>query len=344
MSSDNQTYSHTQAYLPQNMVYANTALPQMVPLGSPSPIFQAMPCSGPVPQMYMPATLPQLNCGFQAMSLSSVPVGGAMQPMLPMMSSCNSFDSHSSMPTDMSMGLSLPQLCQGDSLDSCPSLPMQRSASPPMCMVPSYSPSYSLIMLPANSNPLPATLVSNVTVTNLAGPVADPTLPQVHDPNLLGYPGSYTQRSRSRSPSVGSDYSCGSDRQRTPEPAGEPSKRDLVNAAFAKLHSMFGGAFDQNGNRGDNILRLKVKTRSALEHIVPFIEFCQKENLIISVSCPISTKKGRQQVRGFLAYIQMKDEKAADRVEELIAEYNACNDSPFNTWHRNPRSTWKIQM
>jgi len=61
----------------------------------------------------------------------------------------------------------------------------------------------------------------------------------------------------------------------------------------------------------------------------------------MSVSCPISTKKGRQQVRGFLAYLQMKDASDANRVEELIQQYNASNGSPFNTWHRNPPSTWK---
>merc|ERR1712198_319898 len=93
-----------------------------------------------------------------------------------------------------------------------------------------------------------------------------------------------------------SDCSDGSDTERDYERA-EPSKRDLVNRAFAKLEAMFGKNFDKNGNRGENILRLKVKTRTALEKIVPFIEFCQRENLIVSVSCPISTKKGRQQVR-----------------------------------------------
>merc|ERR1719168_107506 len=97
----------------------------------------------------------------------------------------------------------------------------------------------------------------------------------------------------------------------------------------------------QDDNRGENIVRLKVKTRNALEHIVPFIERCQKENLILTVSCPISTKKGRQQVRGFLAYLETRTAEDADRLEDLVREYNTEHKSVFNTWHRNPVSTWK---
>lgn len=160
-------------------------------------------------------------------------------------------------------------------------------------------------------------------------------------------------RTRSRSP--GSSVSRESDSSESPTapiprtevvaaPLAEPSKRDLVNKAFARLMDMFGeDRFDQEGNRGENIVRLKVKTRNALEHIVPFIERCQQENLISTVSCPISTKKGRQQVRGFLAYLETRTAEDADRLEDLVREYNAENKSVFNTWHRNPVSTWKTE-
>jgi len=191
-----------------------------------------------------------------------------------------------------------------------------------------------------------------VTVTNWhdsISPIADASIPEpAADPNLLGFRGNSVPRSRSPTRSNSrarsmSDYSNTSEPQfeRDFSAPAEPSKRELVNKAFAKLQALFGQNFDQNGNRGENILRLKVKTRTALEQIVPFIEFCQLENLIISVSCPISTKKGRQQVRGFLAYLQTRNARDADRLEELIQEYNANNGSPFNTWHRNPPSTWK---
>jgi len=245
-------------------------------------------------------------------------------------------------------------------------------------MIPSYSPQpYPIIhqtppqmmtLVSAGSSPLPSGMIappqaqgrmrstSSVTVTesltSITPPLKAPLPESLHsDPSLLGFRGVSVPRSvspdRTRSVSRArsvSDYSVNSETteevEKSVETPSEPSKRDLVNRAFAKLQAMFGDNFDQNGNRGNNILRLKVKTRNALEQIVPLIEFCQQENLIVSISCPISTKKGRQQVRGFLAYLEMKNESDADRVEQLIQEYNAKNASPFNTWHRNPPSTW----
>lgn len=159
-------------------------------------------------------------------------------------------------------------------------------------------------------------------------------------------------RARTRSRSPGRSVSRESDSSESPTivtapipvaevESTEPSKRDLVNKAFGRLTELFGNRFDQDGNRGENIVRLKVKTRNALEHIVPFIERCQQENLILTVSCPISTKKGRQQVRGFLAYLETRTAEEADRLEDLVREYNSEHKSVFNTWHRNPVSTWK---
>lgn len=178
-----------------------------------------------------------------------------------------------------------------------------------------------------------------------------PNMPTAQGPDLL----SVKQiRTRSRSPIIvarGRSISRESESSESPtaivsepkpQPKIEPSKRDLVNKAFARLMEMFGeDRFDQDGNRGENIVRLKVKTRNALEHIVPFIERSQEENLISTVSCPISTKKGRQQVRGFLAYLETRNAEDADRLEDLVREYNSKNKSVFNTWHRNPVSTWK---
>lgn len=245
------------------------------------------------------------------------------------------------------------------------------SYSPQPYPVGHYSPPQMISLVSAGSSPLSSTMgappqrmrsASSVTVTESLSSVTPPLkapLPEsLHanitpDPSLLGFrevsvPRSVSpdrNRSVSRARSV-SDYSVDAseitdDREQSTETtSNEPSKRDLVNRAFARLQAMFGDNFDQNGNRGNNILRLKVKTRNALEQIVPLIEFCQQENLIKSISCPISTKKGRQQVRGFLAYLEMKNESDADRVEQLIQDYNAKNASPFNTWHRNPPSTW----
>jgi len=369
MSTDYQTYS-TQNYYPQNTGYPcqQQAMPQMLPMGSP--MFQPLPLTGhTLPQVFLP-NVQQFNCSFQA-----VPFQAGAPAMLPVITGRGSIDSLG-MSDNMSVLSDLPPLVPVGSFDSFGrSCSPPGSAYVPMTpnghMVPSYSPSPYPTMLPpmiglipANSRPTAGIPVpqqpqvvrnSSISVTewdrkNIQEPVSPEVLSS--DPNLLGYrtPSSNSvPRSRSGSPasrlertrSSCSDYSVGSDAERDlSSEVAEPSKRELVNRAFSKLQTMFGQNFDQNGNRGENILRLKVKTRTALEQIVPFIQFCQQENLILSVSCPISTKKGRQQVRGFLAYLQMKDARDADRVEELIQLYNTKNGSPFNTWHRNPPSTW----
>lgn len=366
MSTDYQTYS-TQNFYPQNTGYPcqQQAMPQMIPLGSP--MFQPLPMqmTGSVPQVLM-SNVQHFNCSYQA-----VPFQAGAPAMLPVISGRGSIDSLG-MSDNMSTS---PPLVPVGSFDA-----FGRSVSPPVTayvpmtpsghMVPSYSPSpYPMLppmigLIPANSRPTAGIPVqqpqvmrnSSISITewdkkNFQKEAVLPALSS-SDPNLLGYrthTSNSVPRSRSGSPSIGglertpsfSDRSVGSDTERDlSSEVAEPSKRELVNRAFSQLQAMFGRNFDQNGNRGENILRLKVKTRTALEQIVPFIQFCQQENLILSVSCPISTKKGRQQVRGFLAYLQMKDARDADRVEELIQLYNTQNGSPFNTWHRNPPSTW----
>jgi len=384
MSATNyQTYSNNQAYFPQTMAYAHAQAPlPTIPMGSPSPMFQPMQFSGPVPQVYLsqPA-LPQLNCGVQAMSLGSTPIQGAEALSLQSQASLGSMPGDFSLPL-MTSDFSLPAVTSDQNfpamtssgslpyggalpfVGSNPSLP-QRSLSP--VFMPSPSPAQGVLPMvsyvPA-TQPMPVSF-GNVYVTGYfpnCSPEIVPPEPSANS-HLLGYRGTSIPRSRSSSPAAMShtSYSEHLPRQRSRSicsdsvgsierefrdcsaPPAEPSKRELVNCAFEKLQKLFGANFDQEGNRGQNILRLKVKTRQALEQIVPLIEFIQTENLIVSVSCPISTKKGRQQVRGFLAYIQFKDARDADRAEQLIAEYNASNGSPFNTCHRDPPSTWKTQ-
>jgi len=376
MSTDYQTYSQTyptNAGFPvPHMVTMGSCSPMFQPLPVPGPVppmfmpVTQMPCAGfqGIPMTTTPTApntiLPLLpGCS----SLDSLALSDQMSSLTMGMGK-------NSLPATPPDSLSLPTypslpsndygipMCSVGSLETYPRSPSPNGYPCPSPngynMMPSYSPQpYPLLppmisLMPTTPQPLPGmhARTNSVTITN---PPADPVLPEImtSDPNLLGYRGNSIPRSRSPTPTRSvsrgrslSDCSAGSDTERDYERV-EPSKRELVNRAFAKLEAMFGQNFDQNGNRGENILRLKVKTRTALEKIVPFIEFCQRENLIVSVSCPISTKKGRQQVRGFLAYLQMKDERDADRVEELIQAYNASNGSPFNTWHRNPPSTWK---
>lgn len=153
-------------------------------------------------------------------------------------------------------------------------------------------------------------------------------------------------RDRSRSASVASESDSGCDVEvrnrsvsREMGPAEAPSKRALVDSTLGWMQSVFGERYDNDGTRGENVLRLKVKTVIALEHIVEFIQRCNAEGLIHSISCPVSTKKGRQHVRGYLAYIKGFTGASADRIERIFEEFNREKGFPFKTLHRNPAST-----
>merc|ERR1712117_143078 len=83
------------------------------------------------------------------------------------------------------------------------------------------------------------------------------------------------------------------------------TKKDIVNDTLKWMFEVFGSEhFDVDGRRGPNVLRLKVKTRGALEHICPLVDKLVNEKLVHHISCPISTKKSRQHIRGYLAYIE----------------------------------------
>jgi len=124
------------------------------------------------------------------------------------------------------------------------------------------------------------------------------------------------------------------------------TKKDLVNSTLDYLYEVFGQNFDTEGNRGENVLRIKVKTRGSLEHICTLVEKCVSEKLVCQISCPISTKKARSHIRGYLAYIEAVSSEAADRVTEIFEQYNksvlvkdansGTMDHPFKGISRNP--------
>jgi len=105
---------------------------------------------------------------------------------------------------------------------------------------------------------------------------------------------------------------------RSGSPTETIPKRQLIDDCRAHFRNM-PVPYDEIGNRGENVVRIKVKTRNALENIVPFIDACNAQGLLTRVSCPISTKKGRQHIRGFLAYLECSDTAA---VQQLFQEYN----------------------
>jgi hypothetical protein len=136
--------------------------------------------------------------------------------------------------------------------------------------------------------------------------------PSMHSlPRLSSGPMMCYSNSSSRSNSVSSVRSASPSETTIP-------KRQLIDNCRAHFNSM-PIPYDEIGNRGENVVRIKVKTRNALENIVPFIDACNAQNLLTRVSCPISTKKGRQHIRGFLAYLECSDSSA---VQQLFNEYN----------------------
>lgn len=124
------------------------------------------------------------------------------------------------------------------------------------------------------------------------------------------------------------------------------TKKDLVNDTLKWMYDVFGSEhFDCDGRRGPNVLRLKVKTRGALEHICPLVDKLVNEGLVHHISCPISTKKSRQHIRGYLAYIEAVSSDKIDRIMEIFNKYNEilihdCDgqlEHPFKGLSRNPK-------
>lgn len=110
-------------------------------------------------------------------------------------------------------------------------------------------------------------------------------------------------------------------------------KRQLIEDCRAHFRAM-PVPYDEIGNRGENVVRIKVKTRNALENIIPFIDACIVQGLLTKVSCPISTKKGRQHIRGFLAYLECTN---TTEVQNLFNAYNE-KFSCFKPMEVNPPS------
>jgi len=217
--------------------------------------------------------------------------------------------------------------------------------TPPLLFNPAMFPSFS----PMSISVSPANLPVSMSPSPSPQPISRP--PGFQQPTktktFLDVVNNRREISRSRSPSIGSECSdsgCEITRERcaSTESVGSDSgssKRDLVYSTLAYFERTFGPKYDNEGTRGENVLRLKVKTVIALEHIVEFISMCVKENLIESISCPVSTKKGRQHVRGYLAYIRGYNSLCTDRIEAIFNQYNESNGFPFKTLHRNPVST-----
>jgi len=214
---------------------------------------------------------------------------------------------------------------------------------PPMTMA--FEPSLSPPLLSVS----PSLPVMVSTPANSAPPSVSQSSPPQNSVNYLGAAlrGDRFSRSRSRGSSIASESDSGDiqcrgrslSRESGMSDAAGPSKRALVDSTLGWMESVFGDKYDNDGTRGENVLRLKVKTVISLQHIIEFIQRCHAEGLIESISCPVSTKKGRQHVRGYLAYIKGFSGACADRIEAIFEAFNQEKGFPFKTLHRNPAST-----
>jgi len=307
----------------QNYYNNNQVAYEAQPFVNPgyTPMVMQVPVSGPMGQPMGPQMYPQFGAPIQMVTGPD----GSPVPLIPLPS---------------------PQM-----------FPMQ-----PMVIPPPASPLMFPMMGPSVS-PLP--MMPSVSPLNLCPSPSPPMTMQnmvpVQNQTCLGVD---TRRfpSVSRSPSVVSESESGEpvfvqDRERSltncssnsessldgygpvQSSSEGPSKRELVEQTLGWMESIFGDRYDNEGTRGENVLRLKVKTVIALEHIVEFIERCNMEGLIDSISCPVSTKKGRQHIRGYLAYIKAHDGVSADRIESIFTQFNEERAFPFKTLHRNPAST-----
>jgi len=158
-----------------------------------------------------------------------------------------------------------------------------------------------------------------------------------------GDPSDYESRSQSRSTSVETlDVSMETVPYTAPKVAvrnadnialpvlnEDMTKREIVSATLGWLSQVFQDKFDTIGNRGEFVLRVKIKTREALDHFCPFVQLCISEGLLCRMSCPISTKNGRKHIRGYLAYMEALDGPTANRILELFHLYNQQHDSVF---------------
>jgi len=127
----------------------------------------------------------------------------------------------------------------------------------------------------------------------------------------------------------------------------QPTKRELAEAKLRELGDRYGPKFTRTGMRGENVLRLKAKTKRALQNIVPFIDFLDERVTLEEISCPLSRPTKEHKQRGFLAYLKTKSVAEAKEVHEvLFQQYCGQNldhegKPPFKLIELNPMAKLK---
>lgn len=343
----------------QQVPYGTNMMPQMVPLPM-MPMVQTLPTMPMMfPQQSLPTLFPQTTPQ-QSRSASPMvlPVDGQCfgnlpvpDPVLQMLSGPTLSNQSSPSLGNGSINVFAPPttLVTANSLPCympSQSIPCAYSTSPlAMNEVPNL-PS----MMPPMSSPMPLmtnnSLVSynntTLSVSRSVSPVGDWS----DDEDFMQ---SRVCRSRSRTFDSDTDLKSLQKKEKTDSPTNEMSKQCLVEKAFVVIEEKFGSRMQENGMRGETVLRIKVKTRTALEMIVPLIDelHTKASDLISVVCCPKSTKKGRQHLRGFLVYLQATNVQATAEIKTVFDNFNqACINSegnvPFKPIEINPQSKKKM--
>merc|ERR1719208_584518 len=280
--------------------------------------------------MYMnPQTLPMPAMNYSA-SPSPQMIPMAPYPMMPMM------DITSITPPPVApMGSFAPTAVpmMGYSI-----VPMASNGMP-MVGIPQASASYSSesmqFLLPELAFTPPQQTFS---ISRSCSPVSDAALPEmpVRQP--------VQEVARERLPSEGSSGSL--DSTSTSGTTGVISKKELVEYCLNEIDSIFGDRVQTTGMRGPTVMRIKVKTRPALELIVELLRALEQNSSIVGISCPKSTKKGKQHIRGFLAYIQSSTVAEIAKVQRVFDEFNRSNQKngevPFKSLEVNPQKKLKF--
>merc|ERR1719373_68579 len=204
----------------------------------------------------------------------------------------------------------------------------------PMVGIPQASASYSSenmqFLLPELAFTPPQQTFS---ISRSCSPVSDAALPEMPARQPV------QEVSRERLPSEGSSGSL--DSTSTSGTTGVISKKELVEYCLNEIDSIFGDRVQTTGMRGPTVMRIKVKTRPALELIVELLRALEQNSSIVGISCPKSTKKGKQHIRGFLAYIQSSTVAEIAKVQRVFDEFNRSNQKngevPFKSLEVNPQ-------
>merc|ERR1719229_1578661 len=204
----------------------------------------------------------------------------------------------------------------------------------PMVGIPQASASYSSenmqFLLPELAFTPPQQTFS---ISRSCSPVSDAVLPEMQARRPV------QEVARERLPSEGSSGSL--DSTSTSGTTGVISKKELVEYCLNEIDSIFGDRVQTTGMRGPTVMRIKVKTRPALELIVELLRALEQNSSIVGISCPKSTKKGKQHIRGFLAYFQSSTVAEIAKVQRVFDEFNRSNQKngevPFKSLEVNPQ-------